>query len=400
MFHNNLTKRLQQFLRLNVIEDRVNEYLVILTQPRTKSLIQIEQEDFLKLTAIVYKDAKQRQLFRQLYKTFQESKAAPYGLKTHTPEYERLLEERVNTIRDSIKPGILKKIHEHYRKYYYIQFMWIGKEGVHSFDHYLKELVKLIGRGVNPGQELMRVQQEFKTQISKRSKLMLRLKIRGAWRQVFDAWGDFMITKIYRRYAQIYAIYRMQPVLREITKRLKITLKEARLMLKGEIKDGLLKNKVNHQALRQRTKQAVYYYEKGAEVIFTGTKAKTLIKKAEKQIHHEVHELHGQVGSIGKAIGYVKLIFRPKDMVKMNKGDILVSIATDPDIVPAMKKAAAIVTEQGGVTSHAAIVSREMNIPCVIGTKIATRVLKDGDKVEVDANKGIVKKTINNYRMP
>lgn len=76
----------------------------------------------------------------------------------------------------------------------------------------------------------------------------------------------------------------------------------------------------------------------------------------------------------------------------MKLGDILVSIATDPDIVPAMKKAAAIVTEQGGVTSHAAIVSRELNIPCVIGTKIATRVLKDGDRVEVDANKGIVKK--------
>ena len=57
-----------------------------------------------------------------------------------------------------------------------------------------------------------------------------------------------------------------------------------------------------------------------------------------------------------------------------------------------MKKASAIVTEQGGITSHAAIVSREMNIPCVIGTRIATRVLKDGDTVEVDANKGIVKK--------
>ncbi|MCH7492711.1 phosphoenolpyruvate synthase, partial [Patescibacteria group bacterium] len=95
---------------------------------------------------------------------------------------------------------------------------------------------------------------------------------------------------------------------------------------------------------------------------------------------------------VGKASGTVKLIIRPTDMLKMKKGDILVSIATDPDIVPAMKKAAAIVTEQGGVTSHAAIVARELNIPCVIGTKIATKVLKDGDRVEVDATKGIVKK--------
>lgn len=85
-------------------------------------------------------------------------------------------------------------------------------------------------------------------------------------------------------------------------------------------------------------------------------------------------------------------LIRAKDMPKMRPGDILVSIATDPDIVPAMKKASAIVTEQGGITSHAAIVSRELGIPCVIGTKIATRVLKDGDKVVVDATRGIVKK--------
>ena len=60
-------------------------------------------------------------------------------------------------------------------------------------------------------------------------------------------------------------------------------------------------------------------------------------------------------------------------------------------MMPALIKAAAIVTDEGGVTSHAAIVSRELGIPCVVGTKIATKVLKDGDLVEVDANNGIVK---------
>jgi pyruvate,water dikinase len=94
----------------------------------------------------------------------------------------------------------------------------------------------------------------------------------------------------------------------------------------------------------------------------------------------------------GLVRGAVKIILNPTDMAKMKQGDVLVAIATNPDVVPAMKKAAAIVTEQGGVTCHAAIVSRELGIPCVIGTKIATRVLKDGDEVEVDAARGIVKK--------
>jgi pyruvate,water dikinase len=64
---------------------------------------------------------------------------------------------------------------------------------------------------------------------------------------------------------------------------------------------------------------------------------------------------------------------------------------TNPQMMPLIKDAGAIVTDEGGLTCHAAIISREMKIPCVVGTKVATRVLKDGDLVEVDAEKGVVK---------
>lgn len=76
---------------------------------------------------------------------------------------------------------------------------------------------------------------------------------------------------------------------------------------------------------------------------------------------------------------------------KMKKGDILIAPYTAVEYVPAMKKSAAIITETGGITSHAAIVSRELNIPCVIGVKDATKILKDGQKLEVDADKGLIK---------
>lgn len=81
----------------------------------------------------------------------------------------------------------------------------------------------------------------------------------------------------------------------------------------------------------------------------------------------------------------------PDDMEKMRKGDILVSVATTPSIVPAIRKAAAILTDEGGLTCHAAIVSRELNIPCVVGLHVITFAVKDGDRVSVDATKGIVK---------
>lgn len=392
MFHGNLTNHLKAYLRTLTTEDRVNEYLVALTQPRRKSLIQLEQEELLEIACRVYLDFHQRRLFREIYETFREREAAPLGLASHTPEYERLLEERVSQMQDRIKPSILNAVHQHYRQYFYVKHMWIGKDGVHTFDHYLKELVKLIGSGVNPVRELHRIKREYIVQKQRRRRLMEKLGIEARWRTVFDAWGDFMVTKIYRRFAQIYAVYRMQPILVEMSRRLRLSLIEVRMMLKDEMRGALLHKRISRTSLRRRTKLGVYFYERGREVVLTGVKATRLARQVERVTQPKSDELHGQVGCVGKAVGTVKIVIRPQDMAKMEKGDVLVSIATDPDIVPAMKKASAIVTEQGGVTSHAAIVSRELNIPCVIGTKIATKVLKDGDRVEVDATKGVVRK--------
>jgi pyruvate,water dikinase len=80
----------------------------------------------------------------------------------------------------------------------------------------------------------------------------------------------------------------------------------------------------------------------------------------------------------------------PHDFHKMKKNDILVTSMTRPEFLPIMKKAAAIVTDEGGVTCHAAIISRELKIPCVIGTTCATTSLKDDDRVLVDADHGLV----------
>ena len=122
----------------------------------------------------------------------------------------------------------------------------------------------------------------------------------------------------------------------------------------------------------------------------------TLDKKQKRDDQNP--ELSGQIltkglaASPGVASGIVKLVHSMQELEKVKKGDILVSSMTRPELVPAMEKAAAIVTDEGGITSHAAIVSRELGIPCVVGTNIATKVFKDGDFVEVNANHGIIRK--------
>jgi len=107
-----------------------------------------------------------------------------------------------------------------------------------------------------------------------------------------------------------------------------------------------------------------------------------------------VNKFSGQTASTGKdskIIGSAKVVLNNGELNKVKKDDILIATMTKPNYVLAMKKAAAIITDEGGVTCHAAIVAREMKKPCIIATKIATKVLHDGDEVEVDADKGIVK---------
>lgn len=105
----------------------------------------------------------------------------------------------------------------------------------------------------------------------------------------------------------------------------------------------------------------------------------------------KTHELKGFTASRGKVTGKVKIIESVEEINKIEEGDVLVAVMTRPDYLPAMQKASAFVTDEGGITCHAAIVAREMKKPCIIGTKIATKTFKDGDMVEVDADKGIVK---------
>ena len=102
--------------------------------------------------------------------------------------------------------------------------------------------------------------------------------------------------------------------------------------------------------------------------------------------------LKGAAASLGIASGPVRIIHKPIEIDKVLKGDVLVTEMTTPDYVPAMKRAAAIVTDTGGQTSHAAIVSRELGIPCVVGTGTATHVLKENQIISVDGAKGVVYK--------
>lgn len=127
----------------------------------------------------------------------------------------------------------------------------------------------------------------------------------------------------------------------------------------------------------------------------TTIKATTRASEQAKLSKAEIGKLllTGNPASPGRVTGIVKVLKSAKQINKIKIGDILVTSMTTPDFVPAMKKAVAIVTNKGGQTSHAAIVSRELGVPCIVGTKKATKVLKTGDIIVVDGAKGEVYKS-------
>src|SRR3989344_7143162 len=130
----------------------------------------------------------------------------------------------------------------------------------------------------------------------------------------------------------------------------------------------------------------------GEEEIITGKMLKGAIDIVVEAPAEKTNELRGSIASKGDVVkGIARVIISPKDFSRFFTGEILVAPETTPDFVPLMKLASALVTDVGGITSHAAIVSRELGKPCITGTKIGTQVIKDGDILEVDANRGIVK---------
>lgn len=156
--------------------------------------------------------------------------------------------------------------------------------------------------------------------------------------------------------------------------------------------EELLSNKIPSRAILAKRFKGYFLAD---DQLFLISKSQVAKKRGvhfvEEKINKQLKQLKGNVACQGFAKGYVRRLMGHRQIHLLKDGEILVSPMTIPDFLPAMKKAAAFVTDEGGVLCHAAIVAREMKKPCIVGTKFATKVLKDGDLVEVDANLGLVK---------
>jgi phosphoenolpyruvate synthase/pyruvate phosphate dikinase len=175
-----------------------------------------------------------------------------------------------------------------------------------------------------------------------------------------------------------------------LAKLLNISLEQALYVLWNEFDQAMENPQLKKEIKKRQACSRLCIY--GRNTVISTERVGEIFSIFEKEYTKEKDEkIKGIVAYSGHVVGRVQLVLNGREINNFKSGRILVALMTSPDYVIAMKKAKAIITDDGGLTCHAAIVARELKTPCIVGTRNATKRLKNGDLVEVDANKGIVR---------
>lgn len=278
----------------------------------------------------------------------------------------------------------LGKLHE---RYCWLDYNNIGPAA--SLNQFRQELVEAI-----QGQSRADIPKQLASIKEKQANLIRTLRINSRGRFLIKLAQGVIWQKGYRKDMQYHGFYCYEHIFRTLATRAGTDdWQSFSYLFPWEVESYLLHGLPTLSELQDRRKYSCFIVTKEGKEIKIGFKAKSFVSALGLlEDFFSLREVKGQCAFSGKVAGAVKIIQVPADMEKMAQGDILVSQATSPDLLPAMRKAGAIVTNTGGLICHAAITSRELKIPCVVGTAKATLVFKDGEKVEVDATKGIVRK--------
>jgi len=334
-------------LKEKINKEEIDNLLMTLTNPTTKSLAMVEEDSLLKKAKKIL-DQSSSELFQNL-------------------------------------------VNQHHDEWAWIPTDWaIGTPWTKT--DIKNRLISFIKS--NPQEKLMEIEREYEEKKKHRETSISKYNLS---RDITDLIGMMEIEAFYRlhrRYVLSELLYYSQPLFEELSFRIGLETDFVYNLVPREIEDFLLQGKgVKKEVISNRLKYFILSGKNRKINVICGDEARKL---AEKELNFQIKEdtnfLKGQIGCKGHVIGIARLVQTTKDFDKVIEGDILVTHETTPDFIPLLRKVKAIVTDEGGISCHAAVISREMNIPCVIGTFVGTKVIKDGEKIEVNALEGYVKR--------
>lgn len=332
------------------------------------------------------------------------SKFADYLLKLTSPlgkmkaqnldiaalEIAKLAKAKNLSTREEISKEFKKEIESLHDEYSYLSYNFAGELGW-DLDHYVDLILENINLDIDKKLDYLKnydkcAKQDFDNAVKE-------LNLNKEEGQLFRLVSDIGYYKWIREYEFVEAFYNYSFTLEALAKKLNLSVLEIMYLYTHEFSQDIDLKEIANKRIKN------YFITSHRDGDLDEYHGQAAIKKfaslefvGDEKIDQNISEINGMPARAGLAKGSVKIVDKVDDMKKMEEGDILVSQATSPDLMPAIKKASAIVTNEGGITCHAAIVSRELGIPCVVGTRIAAEVFKDGDMVNVDANQGIIKK--------
>ncbi|MFH1900185.1 MAG: PEP-utilizing enzyme [Patescibacteria group bacterium] len=364
------TKYLRQLLQRKITpKSNINmaSAFSLLTTPLRQSLGQQEEIESLKILGVIKRNKKVKNWF----------------ISNTTSE----LLKQFSTLAVNIK----KQLYNHFQKWCWMPYTYLGP--AYTLDYYLEIWRGLLHEDINPDAEIKKIHIKILNIRRNHKAIVKKLKLSNQEKHLFNIAADIIWLKGYRKDCYYHGFFVLDLILAEIARRSGLSLLQTKYLLHKELPKAL-KGKDFSKLTNERMKFSVIYFNKRRQKVLIGKRASKFLsrQKFERIPKIKASDLNGTCACPGFAKGIARVVNVPEDIPKMKPGDIMISHTTFPALVPAMKKAAAIVTEDGGVTCHAAIVARELQTPCIVGCKGLLKVLKDANRIEVNASEGIIKK--------
>ena len=312
-----------------------------------------------------------------------------------TPTYQSYsTQERIAIIKAALAPGHIRssKVSAVARSFWWAGLGWESTR-VRTPAYFKREVELAARRPLIAKHDLAKLLHEPRQVLRKRQVLIRRFQIPKSivhWFELIDAYAR---VHDQRKEMQVKTMYAFHVLLLRAARILGVAVADLEWLRHNEVQAALRHRRVNKKLIAARKRLLCIEVTKRGIEVLRGSRAKAAYLVAQHSAREKLGQIKGTPVMSGIVRGIARVCHGSADALrKVRVGQVLVCGMTLPDYVPAMKKAAAIVTDEGGTTSHAAIIARELGKPCIVGTKIATQVLKDGDLVEVDANKGVVRK--------
>lgn len=295
--------------------------------------------------------------------------------------------EKMDLCRLAIKGYTEEDLRNHTKKYRHIPLF--------DFDHdpytieYFNAEINLLQ---NPKEELDKLEQEFNHRKEEYKKIIKELNPSLKLKNLITMMKHSAFFRDYADTIRQKLNYHLRGVYILLGEKVGLTLEEIALLTNDEIEHHLHENKAFDKEEIERRKQAFLLVQLKDEVsIISGEEA---MKEAQRLQLYETVEptttIKGLTASNGKKVGFAKVVYTNKDLKNIKEGDIMVTTMTRQDFVPAMRKIQALVTDEGGIVSHAAIMARELELPCIVGTKHGTKQISDGDIILFEGSTGTV----------